>query len=192
MANLNRTVFTLTPKHLLFAQCILISFSSLLPWQVGSCDVCCGCTGGKICEHCRAESCRCWQNPPATFQTGKDHLCCISGVSIQNRRVLLISSNPSYLGISLQTELYNLLDSVYGRWQLFLLPFFKIFPCFSICLFTWRSSKRVFSMRQVTCLFFSSLVFNLLSWLLSSTEMLQDMWGIPVMGEGLQQKSNCT
>lgn len=107
-------------------------------------------------------------------------------------RVLLISSNPSYLGISLQTELYNLLDSVYGRWQLFLLPFFKIFPCSSICLFTWRSSKRVFSMWQVTCLFFSSLVFNLLSWLLLSTEMLQDVWGIPVVGEGLQQESNCT
>lgn len=94
-----------------------------------------------------------------------------------------------------RTELYNLLSSVYERWQLSLLPFYLIFPCSSMCLCVWRARKRstVFSMWQITflqwcngdnllCLLFSSsLVFNLLCWLLSSTEMLQDMWSIPVM-----------
>lgn len=65
--------------------------------------MCCSCTGGKICEHCRAESCRCWQNPPATLQAGKDYLCFTGGVSKCLSRpfriwdTLLIPSNPSHL-----------------------------------------------------------------------------------------------
>lgn len=73
---------------------------------MGSCNVCCSCTGGKICEHRRAQSCRCWQNPPATFQTGKEHLCCTSGVSF----VVVHLANSESIGLegeNMQLFVYN-------------------------------------------------------------------------------------
>ena len=77
--------------------------------------MCCSCTGGKIREHCRAESRRCWQNPPATFQTGKDHLCFTGEVSkyfcspFRIWETLLIPPTPSHLLSRLKNLIYSVL-----------------------------------------------------------------------------------
>lgn len=41
-------------------------------WQVGPRLLCCGNSGGKVCQHCRKKSSGCEQNSPAPLQTGKE------------------------------------------------------------------------------------------------------------------------
>lgn len=124
--------------------------------------MCCSCTGGKICEHCRAESCRCWQNPPATFPTGKDNLCFTDRVSecfsslFQVWETLFIPSNPSHLLSRLNNLTCSVLFMRSGN-----CPCYCFFGFFNLSLFEYmfiqmRSCKvggeggTLFSVCQIT------------------------------------------